>query len=302
MKKMYYNGTILTMDVSRPQVEAVLAEAGIILAVGDTNFLEQLALDAEKVDLKGRTMLPGFIDSHSHMTMVAMNQLVADISPGSGIKSISALLQRMRLFQQNTQLDKDEWLIGMNYNELELEERQHPTRFDLDQISLEKPIICAHVSGHICVVNSKALELFGYYKGCPDVSGGVFIGWRTDEPNGVLEETAFQSVAFTKVGFPKPEKIARAIIETEKLYASYGYTTVSEISCLSKNTELLAWMAEQKQHLLDVVVHCLNLDDISRLGRTTAYKNHFRVNGAKLVLDGSPQAKQLGYRNLIINH
>lgn len=50
-------------------------------------------------------------------------------------------------------------------------------------------------------------------------------------------------------------------------------------------------MAEQKQHLLDVVVHCLNLDDISRLGRTTAYKNHFRVNGAKLVLDGSPQAK-----------
>jgi len=292
MKKLYYNGTILTMDSNQPQAEAVLTDAGTILAVGEVKSLEQLAANVEKVDLKGGTMLPGFIDSHSHMTMVALNQLVADLSPESGVKSISDLVQHMRSFWEKTQLDEKEWLIGMNYNELELEEKLHPTKFDLDQISTEKPILCTHISGHVCVVNSKALELFGYHKGCPEVPGGVIRRVaETDEPNGVLEETAFQSAAFTKAGFPKPEKIVKAILETEKLYASYGYTTASEISCLSKNADLLAWMAEQNQHLIDVVIHCLNLDDISRLGRTTAYKNHFRVNGAKLVLDGSPQAK-----------
>lgn len=292
MKKLYYNGTILTMDTNQPKVEAVLIENGTILAVGALKSLEPLADDAERIDLEGKTMLPGFIDSHSHITMMAMNQLVADLSPESGVTSIADLMQCMRQFWENTQLDEDEWLIGMGYNELAFEEKQHPTKFDLDQISKEKPILCTHVSGHICVANSKALELFGYHKGCPEVPGGVIRRVAgTDEPDGVLEETAFQSAAFTKAGLPKPAKIARAIIETEKLYASYGFTTVSEISCLTKNAELLAWMAEQKQHLLDVVIHCLNLDDIARLGRTVAYKNRFRVNGAKLVLDGSPQAK-----------
>ena len=241
MKKLYYNGTILTMDTNQPKVEAVLIENGTILAVGALKSLEPLADDAERIDLEGKTMLPGFIDSHSHITMMAMNQLVADLSPESGVTSIADLMQCMRQFWENTQLDEDEWLIGMGYNELAFEEKQHPTKFDLDQISKEKPILCTHVSGHICVANSKALELFGYHKGCPEVPGGVIRRVAgTDEPDGVLEETAFQSAAFTKAGLPKPAKIARAIIETEKLYASYGFTTVSEISCLTKNAELLA--------------------------------------------------------------
>lgn len=292
MKKIYYNGTILTMDSQSSTVEAVLTENGIIAELGKSSTLIAAHPDAEKIDLHGQTMLPGFIDSHSHMALVAMNRLMADLRPESGINTISDLVQRLKDFLGTANLDENEWLIGMGYDETSLVEGRHPTKDDLDKVSLEKPIVCVHFSGHICVANSKALEAFGYYKGCPEVEGGIIrrVG-NSDEPNGVLEETAFQSVAFTKAGFPTPEKMAKAIIETEKMYASFGYTTASEISCLTSNVNILLEMANKQMHIMDVVAHCLNLDDISRIGCNRNYVNHFRINGAKLVLDGSPQAK-----------
>lgn len=290
MKKLFYNGTIITMEPESPQVEAVLVENKTIVDMGSFSDLETQLGDGEKIDLKGKTLLPGFIDSHSHFVSVALQSLVVDLTPDNGITSITNMQEALRSFLNTDNLDEEEWLIGMNYDERFLKENRHPTKEDLDYVSKDKAIVCVHVSAHMCVANSKALELYGYYTGCSEVPGGIIHRVPgTDEPNGILEETAFQSVAFTKTGFPKPEKMVRAILESEKLYASQGYTTVSEISCMTPYVDLLKWMAENKQHFLDVIIHCLNLNDIARVPYSMQYMNHFRVNGAKIVLDGSPQ-------------
>lgn len=292
MKRLYHNGIILTMADVQPQVEAVLVEDGRISMVGKLCDLENFVAENEKIDLRGKTLLPGFIDSHSHITVVALSRLFANLTPENGVKNISALLETLRKHLEEADLDDDEWLIGMNYDDLALEEKRHPTRFELDQVSKEKPIVCVHVSSHICSANSKALELYGYYDGCEEVPGGVIQRVPGSSVlNGVLEETAFQSIAFAKTGFPKPDKIVKALLDAEKYYASQGYTTVSEISCLGNNVKILKWMADQNQHIVDVMIHCLNLDDIESFGCQREYTNHLRCNGAKIVLDGSPQAE-----------
>ena len=160
---VYRNGTILTMDSGGSQAQALAVRGETILAVGSDAEIMALA-DPHTVvtDLRGRTMLPGFIDGHSHFPSGAFNELTMvnlNVPPLGRAESIADMQSLLK--ERAAQTKKGEWIVGYNYNDLAIKEQRHPTRADLDAVSTEHPIFVKHVSGHLGVANSKALEPAG---------------------------------------------------------------------------------------------------------------------------------------------
>jgi len=194
--QVFVNGTVLTMDADNRVLEALSARGELIEAVGSTDAIMALVTDdTEVVDLRGRTLLPGFVDAHSHFPGSGMSAVAADLnSPPIGDKtSMAQVLQA--LAAEAARRSPGEWVVGFGYDDTLLAEGRHPTRSELDAISTQHPVAALHISGHMLVANSMALEMAGIDAGTPDPEGGV-IGRRpgSREPNGLLEETARMDV------------------------------------------------------------------------------------------------------------
>ncbi len=194
--QVFINGNVLTMDAENRIVEAISVRDTLIESVGSTQ--EVMALvddDTVIVDLRGQTLLPGFVDAHSHFPGSGIKAIAADLnSPPIGDKtSMAEVLEALRA--EAARRDPGEWVSGFGYDDTLLEENRHPTRAELDQVSSEHPVVAMHVSGHMLVANSMALQLAGISAATPDPEGGV-IGRRagSSEPNGLLEETARMGV------------------------------------------------------------------------------------------------------------
>jgi len=190
--QVFINGDVLTMDGDNRVVQALATRGALIEAVGST--AEIMALvddDTEVVDLRGRTLLPGFIDAHGHFPGSGQSVISADLSspPIGSNTTMAEVLAALKARAQ--QVAPGELVSGFGYDDTLLAEQRHPTRAELDQVSTEHPVIATHVSGHMLVANSAALALAGIDASTPDPEGGV-IGRRRDslEPNGLLEETA----------------------------------------------------------------------------------------------------------------
>ena len=191
MKKIYFNGKVVTVDKNESIKEAVLVEDGIIKSVGTND--EILALsdeNTEKIDLEGKALLPGFIDPHGHIVAIAQTLMIVNLSEcNSKEEFMNALNNKLK----NNPPKEGEWLIGFGYDNTRFEGEEHPTKFDLDKISSDIPMFISHASGHIAVANSKGLELMGYVGDNSRVpEGGVVrtVSPDSKEPNGVFEENA----------------------------------------------------------------------------------------------------------------
>lgn len=191
-QQLFINGSVLTMDENNRVVEALATRGDRIEAVGSTEDIMALAEEgAEIVDLRGRTLLPGFIDAHGHFPGSGLKVVAADLnSPPIGtLTTMDEVL--MALGQQAENTPAGEWVSGFGYDDTLLAEQRHPTRAELDAVSTEHPVVAMHISGHMVVANSLALAEVGILAETPDPVGGV-IGRLpgSREPNGLLEETA----------------------------------------------------------------------------------------------------------------
>jgi predicted amidohydrolase YtcJ len=194
--QVFINGDVLTMDADNRVVQALSARGDRIEAVGSTQEIMALVSDqTEVVDLRGRTLLPGFIDAHGHFPYSGFSVLAADVAspPVGDTETITQLLAKVKALADNT--EPGEWVIGMGYDDTLLQDMRHPTRAELDAVSTEHPVVISHVSGHLLVANSVALEMVGINTNTPDPEGGV-IGRRagSQEPNGLLAETAGREI------------------------------------------------------------------------------------------------------------
>ncbi|MCK5915274.1 MAG: amidohydrolase, partial [Deltaproteobacteria bacterium] len=158
-----------------------------------------------------------------------------------------------------------------------------------------KPVIIIHASFHFCVVNTKALKAFGIDASSKNPKGGVIRRISgTQNPNGVLEENAF----FIKF-FPLMEQFGEEIEDfmferAQKTYASYGYSTAVEGRSTKAISKVLKRAADKGKITLDVLAFADimdNKEDMQSEYHSPEYKNNYRIAGAKLVLDGSPQGK-----------
>ena len=157
MKKLYYNGTVLTMDTPL-YAEAVCTENGRICGVGKTETLLSCCVgkEAEKIDLGGRTLMPAFLDAHSHFSAVANAQLQ---DPLDEAYSFSDIEERIRAFVSENNVKPGEWVIAKGYDHNQLAEKKHPAAKILDIASPENPLVIQHKSGHMGVFNTRALEM-----------------------------------------------------------------------------------------------------------------------------------------------
>ncbi len=293
---VYHNGTILTINDVQPTADAIAVRDGRIVAVGKADDVLAVAgADALKIDLEGRTMLPGFVDSHGHAQMIGLQATTANLLPppdgtGKDIASLQALLIDWSEHNRET-VNKVGWIAGFGYDDAQLAEQRHPTRDDLDKVSKDLPVLIIHQSGHLGVANSKALEIAGVNAATSDPKGGVFrrrAGSR--EPSGVLEEYAFFYLV-SKLAGNFDDDINDALVEAgTRLAASFGYTTVQEGRAMAAGLGSMRRVADSGKLQVDLVAYpdILEVDDIRP---SRQYTNRFRVGGAKLTIDGSPQGK-----------
>ena len=152
------NGKIVTMDHTESIAEAVAVKFGKIMAVGENKKIERLiSPTTEVVELGGRTVIPGLIDSHCHMTSTSLWMLgFIDLSEEAGVRSISDIQEK--LARKAKSIPKGTWIKGANEDDYKLKEKRHPTRWELDEASPNNPVIISTVGGHFAVVNSKAFE------------------------------------------------------------------------------------------------------------------------------------------------
>ncbi len=190
--QVFINGDVLTMDADNRVVEAISVRGERIEAVGGTGEIMALVDDETVVtDLRGRALLPGFIDAHGHFPASGLRVIQADLNspPIGGVTSMAELLQALR--EQAARTPEGKWVGGFGYDDTLLAEQRHPTREELDSVSTRHPVVAMHISGHMLVANSAALAAAGIGAGTPDPEGGVIArDPATGEPNGLLEETA----------------------------------------------------------------------------------------------------------------
>ena len=192
MKRIYFNGQLITMNDQSREAEALMEEDGLIKAVGSNEEIMSLKSDdTEMIDLKGKTMLPAFIDPHSHFFGVANALKQCDLTSASNFEDIVKL---MRDFIDQKQIPEGEWVVGSNYDNNFLVEDAHPTKEVLDQISTKHKIMIVHASNHMGVANSLALAAKGVTSKTADPNGGKYGRIAgSNEPNGFMEENAFMS-------------------------------------------------------------------------------------------------------------
>jgi predicted amidohydrolase YtcJ len=298
---VYYGGDIITMEGDSAQyVEAIVEKGGEIVFVGSKEKAMKTAGDNHKMlDLKGKTMLPGFIDAHGHVFACGIQALAANLLPppdGKGA-SIADLISLTKEWVSKNQkiIDKVGWIIGFGYDDAQLKEKRHPIATELDQISKEVPIMLLHQSGHLATLNSKGLELAGITEKSLDPAGGIIRRIKgSKKPEGTLEESALFGPLF-KV-FAKIDSSGNASIVKAGLaaYTKYGFTTAQEGRASGVVCETIKKMAVAHELPIDIYAYPDIQSDMEYMlknGTQANYKNHFRIAGVKLSSDGAIQGK-----------
>jgi predicted amidohydrolase YtcJ len=294
--RIFTGGLVLTMNDAQPRAGAVAVKDGRIVAVGTPEEIAALRGEGTEVtDLAGRALVPGFFDAHGHVMAGGVQALTANLlaPPDGEVTDIASLQQVLRDWaeENRAQVEATGLIIGFGYDNSQLAELRHPTKEELDEVSTEFPVYIVHQSSHLGATNSKGLELLGITAASENPPGGVIRKDAAGEPTGVLEENAnFAALPklFANVG---PDGMKAILKGGAELWARFGYTTAQEGRSLPSSVAVLAAVAAEGGFKIDVMTHVdvLAGRDFILENVSEDYVNRFRVAGAKLVVDGSPQ-------------
>jgi predicted amidohydrolase YtcJ len=297
--KIWFGGSILTMNEAGDSVAAVAVKNGIIVAVGSSeDMIDHKDENTEMIDLDGKTMLPGFVDAHGHVFMIGVQALSANIqaNPDGEVNDVATMQRVLSQWAKDypKRVEQFGMFLGFGYDDAQLDELRHPNRDEMDAITTELPAIIIHQSGHLGVMNSKALEMVGYTSETKDPAGGVIRRRKgSNEPDGVVEEAAFFN-ALTKLASGVDAAAGPVIFKAgTDLIASFGYTTAQEGRTDPNTVALMKATAalDDMNINIDVIAYIDFMVDRDMVVNeaTATYLNRFRIGGYKLTIDGSPQ-------------
>lgn len=285
-KKIFFNGKIFTSDEEQPYASAMVVMDGKIVWIGDQEDLD--VSDGTSIDLKGRRILPGFIDAHLHPLYLANASNQIACTPPI-VYSINDLIEEIR--KRIESQGKNNWIEAWGYDEGKLTEGRAPTRWDLDQASTEVPIIVTRTCAHIVVANSLALELAGIVQDTPNPQGGEIDKDSNGVPTGILRETAKDLVK--KVMPVKTlEDDASTLAELSPKLLAHGITAITEMMAKSEPVDYFDMYNKAREKGLQqrTVIYYTWEDlvdqpsiDKNRLNR----ENQIHIGGVKLFADGS---------------
>lgn len=293
------NANIITMDPRRPHADAVAIKNGRIIGIGrDSEIKEYCGMKTKKIDLKGKTLLPGFIESHNHMIMYAANVLGVDCRI-SATPSIEDILVKIK--EKTESLPEGTWIEGWGYDDTMLKEMRHPTRYDLDKVAPNHPVIVTHVSGHLCAVNSYALKMAGINKETKDPEGGRIYRDSNLEPTGVLAELPALSMVMTLIPPKTVDELIGGLKIANKVYHEAGVTTIHDAGVgIQGENELIAYLKAVENKDICIRINAMiyyelleklaSEGGIENLGFCTKCGDEwFKIGAVKIVQDGSIQ-------------
>lgn len=304
MKTVIYNGKIyIERDVF---AQAVLISDGIIEKTGtDEEILSMSAVDCEKIDAQGKTILPGLNDSHQHLGYIGEWLILADLSSARSIDDIVDIGKRF--IEENPELCKN-GLVGIGWNQdYFADEKRILNRHDLDRISVDIPIVFKRVCGHVVSANTKAIEMAGITGDTPQFDGGVFEIGDDGSPNGVFNENATNEIEKV-IPDHTAEEWEQIFIKGMEYAVSVGLTSVQSNDVRDRNYKdvfkLFHKLHDEKKMLLryrhqNSFLKLENFKDFLKTEyRYGKYDNKFLSLGPlKLFKDGSLGARTGLMRN-----
>lgn len=295
---LYFGGDIITMDGDKAQyIEAVVEKEGKIAFVGTKAEAEKKFAKARMIDIKGNTMLPGFLDPHSHFMSAVMmvNQVNVAAPPVGTSTNIAQIIEKLKAFQEEKHIAEDGWIVGWGYDQDLIDEKRHVTKKDLDAAFPNRKVMIIHVSMHGAVLNSKALEWAGIDADTKTPTGGVIARLPdSNEPAGLLMEMAYIPV-FAKLPQPSEKEMLDLMKPAQMMYASNGYIQAVEGFTHAKDLDFLMKAASQDRVFLDILAHPGFTEMDKWFGNEKykfgEYNKGLKLQACKITLDGSPQGK-----------
>ncbi|MGV9268270.1 amidohydrolase [Kitasatospora sp. NPDC003701] len=302
---IFHGGDIVTV-ADGPAPEAVAVKDGLIVFVGGLDeAVDGWQGPRTRVrDLAGRALLPGFVDAHGHLGGIGLQATIANLlaAPDGHVTDIPSLQDTLRAWAETPVGRDSDWIIGFGYDDAMLAEGVHPTRDELDEVSTTRPVLAIHQSFHLGAVNSLGLKRLRYDATTPDPEGGVIrrrelaVPPSYGEPDGVLEEKAFNPASdLAMAGLPEAALLTLFIKGAESA-ARFGFTTVQEGGTSLVNLQALRDTAAAVPFKIDVVAY-VKAEQLAQapeedpIGASPDYVDGVRAAGVKLVLDGSPQGR-----------
>ena len=281
-----WNGNIHTVDAANPHAEAGAIAGGRFFAAGSNEEIRRLATARTKsIDLGGKTVVPGFIDSHSHPASSGLRHLREVDCDLRSIADIQAAIAR-----RASETPPGEWVLGFKYDDTKTAERRPLTRQDLDRVAGNHPVAISHRGGHSFYVNSLALEKADINDKTPDPAGGRFDRDAAGKLTGCVRERAKAPIdrkivtKYTRADRQEGVKIIA------KMMARTGITSVHDTG--GTPDDLRAYQDAREAGDLKVRVYCfIGNSGIARMiaagVRTGLGDEWVRVGAMKLVCDGS---------------
>jgi Predicted metal-dependent hydrolase with the TIM-barrel fold len=325
---IYFNGDFVTMEDDRKPTEALAVSGSKIIALGTREEVaSHQGPQTRMIDMMGKTMMPGFVDGHSHIGEYVLVVGVPDLNspPVGSVRSIPEIVSKMKKYIQDRRIPAGQVVYGFGYDDSLLKEKRHPTASELDRISSLHPVFILHSSGHLAVANNMMLK-----------------ETKVHHHSGLVSELDVFSLAAKIPSLSMEEKLQR-FDQVQKYYASYGITTaqdgltsVSGLGMLEEaakrgrlNIDIVSYpvwtsfsqlMArevprELKQQMFlpgmhgdrGIMVRAADsvggADSVSEVeasgpafdGRTRlavgSYEGHLKIGGFKITQDGSPQGR-----------
>jgi len=284
---IFVNGNVITQDSSKPRASAVAIRDNIIIGVGaDEEMLLVAGRNAKVIDLEGKTVLPGFADSHIHLVQygLMLSSAILDIREARSINEIKDMIRK-----RATEKPKGRWITGHGWNTTTLAERRPPNRRDLDEAAPNNPVVLTDGGWHVYSANSLALRLANIGRDTDSPPGGEIVkDPETREPTGVLRETAGTSIEemITYSDEDLVTALKYALGEAVKL----GLTSVH---CAHENAQQIrVFQKLLKRDELPLRVYLMIpaslLSHLTGLGLYTGFGNpKLKIGAIKIILDGT---------------
>lgn len=296
--RIYSNGSIVTMDSRCSTVESIAIKDGKILGVGSAQEMKCFSGAAtEHVDLRGKVMLPGFYDGHSHFMRAGMHACrYLDISafPVGTIRNISQIAERIKAHAAKT--PKGELITCCAYDDTALEECRHLTLAEMDAIAPDHPLFLRHVSGHLALANSAALRNAGLSGATPDPLGGRLGRDGQGNLTGVLEEPSAMSLVTPAIPDLSNDQWLEAVRCASNQYVARGVTTAQDGGVTDSMWDSYFYAHAQKGLLCRVQLlprygsFTLSKLPFAEAGTPLTSDNMLTLGAVKLFQDGSLQA------------
>lgn len=288
-RHVFSGGRILSLDALLPEPEVLRIADGRIEALGSRALLDASA-GFTVHDLAGRTLVPGFIDAHNHLSHAALHPRWADLSTARSLQDVARALHAQAQAEPEAA-----WIRGSGWGAGPVEIPL--SRHDLDALGLDRPVIVAHYTYHQCVVDSRGLDTLGIGTRAADPDGGEIVRGARGEPTGRLVERAWSAAHAASVrAYADPERWPGWIEARARELLRHGITCVHDAACSPEAEVAYRRLASDRRLPIGVLVMLHAMDWFTPLAaerlegpRTGEGDEQLRVGPVKLFADGGAQ-------------